>query len=235
MARPGIEPEPLAQQPGALPIGLTIIRILISILLCVSAAAKCTKILDLCLILDSSVMTGLLNYEKLKSFLKRLTYAFDVSTDGVHIGAIIYSDHARVEIKLGDQNYASGLRAALGDNPYLGKIARIDRALRAASDRFFAAGNGVRHGARKVVVLFTSGHQTRTFDSLPLRFAAAPLRKKKVRTFVAAIGALAHLKGRLREVVESNDDILSVSSFNLLSEVSVNLVAKICGNDTSLL
>ena len=199
-----------------------------------SAAPKCTRMLDICFIVDSSGMIGLLNYEKLKAFLKALTYAFDISSEGTHIGVVLYSDIAKVEIKLNDYDEDVALRTAIGDSPYLGKITRIDRALRTASERIFIPQNGLRPGAKKVVVLFSDGHQTRTFDSVPLRYAVGPLNEKGVQVLVVATSKFAHFE-RLRSMTRSYNDVLEAKSFDLLSGTSKRLVEKICGDDITSL
>lgn len=183
--------------------------------------------MDVSFIVDSSESVGLQNYQKLLEFVRSLAKTLQMSPSGSHASLVIFSDTARVQIKLDDHEDIWEFNKALQEVPYLGQKTRIDKALRVASVGVFNSRAGMRAGVRRVAVLFTDGHQTRTFDSIPLRYAVEPLRRKRVNVFAVGIGSDARYD-ELRSLTNSDQNVLLVKTFQGLGGLAQELSDKMC-------
>lgn len=182
--------------------------------------------MDVSFLLDSSESVGLQNFQNLLDFVRKLAKTLRMSRSGTHASVVIFSDIARVQIRLDDHDDIREFNKALDDVPYLGKKTRIDKALQVASGGVFNSRAGMRAGVRRVVVLLTEGHQTRTFDAIPLRYAVEPLRRKRVDVFAVGIGSDARY-GELRSLTNS-EKVLLVKTFEGLTRIAEELSDKMC-------
>ena len=183
--------------------------------------------MDVSFIVDASESVGLQNYHKLLEFVKKLAKALQISQSGSHASLVIFSDTARVQITLDEHDDVWEFNKALKEAPYLGKRTRIDKGLRLASVGVFTRRAGMRPGSRRVAVLLTEGHQTRTFDSIPLRYAAQPLRLKRVDVFAVGIGNEVRFD-ELRSATTRDQNVFLVKSFKGLNEIAEDLSEKMC-------
>jgi len=183
--------------------------------------------MDVSFIVDSSESVGLQNYQKLLEFVRKIAKTLQMSPSGSHASVVIFSDTARVQIKLDDHEDIREFNKALQDVPYLGKKTRIDKALSVATVGVFNKRAGMRAGVRRVVVLLTDGHQSRTFDSIPLRYAVEPLRRKRVNVFAVGIGSDVRYD-ELRSVTNSDQNVLLVKTFQGLGGIAEELSEKMC-------
>ena len=177
--------------------------------------------------LDSSESVGLQNYKKMLDFVRKLAKTLGMSQSGTHASVVIFSDTAKVQIRLDDHDDIREFNKALDDVPYLGKKTRIDKALQVALGGVFNSRAGMRAGVRRVAVLMTEGHQTRTFDAIPLRYAVEPLRRKRVDVFAVGIGSDARYD-ELRSLTNSDQKVLLVRTFEGLSRIAEELSNKMC-------
>ena len=200
---------------------------LISFSIFYTALPKCDRVMDVSFLLDSSESVGLQNFQKLLDFVRTLAKTLRMSQSGTHASVVIFSDNARVQIRLDDHVDIREFNDALDDVPYLGKKTRIDKALQVASGGVFNSRAGMRAGVRRVAVLMTEGHQTRTFDAIPLRYAVEPLRRKRVDVFAVGIGSDARYD-ELRSLTNSDQKVLLVKTFEGLSRIAEELSDKMC-------
>lgn len=183
--------------------------------------------MDVSFIVDASESVGLQNYQKLLEFVRKLAKTLQMSPSGSHASLVIFSETARVQIRLDDHEDIREFIKALQEVPYLGKQTRIDKALRVASVGVFNSRAGMRAGARRVAVLLTEGHQTRTFDSIPLRYAVEPLRRRRVNVFAVGIGNDVRYD-ELRSVTNSDQNVFLVRTFQGLGQTAEELSEKMC-------
>lgn len=183
--------------------------------------------MDVSFLVDSSESVGLQNYQKLLDFVRNLAKTLRMSPSGIHASVIIFSDTAKVQIGLEDHDDILGFNKALRDAPYLGRKTRIDKALRVASGGVFNSRAGMRAGVRRVAVLLTEGHQTRTFDAIPLRYAVEPLRRRRVDVYAVGIGNDVRYD-ELRSLTTSDQKVLLVKTFEGLARIAEELSDKIC-------
>ena len=192
-----------------------------------TALPTCDRVMDVSFLLDSSESVGLQNYQKLLGFVRKLAKTLRMSQTGTHASVVIFSDTARVQIRLDDHDDIREFNKALQDVPYLGKKTRIDKALQVALGGVFNSRAGMRAGVRRVAILFTEGHQTRTFDAIPLRYAAEPFRRKRVDIFAVGIGSDVRYD-ELRSLTDSDQKVMLVKTFEGLSRIAEELSDKIC-------
>ena len=183
--------------------------------------------MDVSFIVDASQSVGLHNYHKLLEFVKKLAKALQISQSGSHASLVIFSDTARVQITFDEHDDIREFNKALKEAPYLGKRTRIDKGLRLASEGVFTSRAGMRPGSRRVAVLLTEGRQTRTFDSIPLRYAAQPLRLKRVDVFAVGIGNEVRFD-ELRSATTRDQNVFLVKSFKGLNKIAEDLSEKMC-------
>ncbi|KAL9966798.1 hypothetical protein ACROYT_G024919 [Oculina patagonica] len=191
------------------------------------ALPRCERVMDVSFLVDSSESVGLQNFKKLLDFVRSLAKTLRMSSIGTHASVVIFSDTARVQIKLGDHDDIRGFNKALRDVPYLGRRTRIDKALRVASSGVFHSRSGMRAGVRRVAVLLTEGHQTRTFDAIPLRYAVEPLRRRRVDVYAVGIGNEVRYD-ELRSVTNSDQKVMLVKTFEGLARIAEELSDKMC-------
>ncbi|KAJ7380123.1 hypothetical protein OS493_010834 [Desmophyllum pertusum] len=191
------------------------------------ALPRCDRVMDISFLVDSSESVGLQNYKKLLDFVRNLAKTTHMSPSGTHASVVIFSDTARVQIKLDDYDDIREFNKALRDVPYLGQKTRIDKALRVASGGVFNSRAGMRAGVRRVAVLLTEGHQTRSFDAIPLRYAVEPLRRKRVDVYAVGIGSDVRYD-ELRSVTKSDQNVLLVKTFEGLARIAEELSNKMC-------
>ena len=183
--------------------------------------------MDVSFIVDASQSVGLQNYHKLLEFVRKLATALEISQIESHASLVIFSDTARVQIKLNEHDDIREFNKALKEAPYLGKKTRIDKALRLAAAGVFNSRAGMRPGVRRVAVLLTEGRQTRTFDSIPLRYAAEPLRLKRVNVFAVGIGSDVRYD-ELRSAANRDQNVFQVKTFQGLNEIAEELSKNMC-------
>ncbi|XP_073236997.1 collagen alpha-3(VI) chain-like [Porites lutea] len=191
------------------------------------ALPRCEQVMDVSFIIDSSESVGLKNYQKLLDLVRNIAKSLEISPTGSHASVVIFSDTVRVQIKLDDHEEILEFNKALRDVPYLGRKTRIDKALRVATVGVFNRRSGMRAGVRRVAVILTEGHQTRTFDSIPLRYAVEPLRRKRVKVFAVGVGNDVRYD-ELRSLTDSDQNVLMVKTFQGLFSVAEELSNKMC-------
>lgn len=192
-----------------------------------TALPGCDRVMDVSFLVDSSESVGLQNLQKLLDFVRRIAKTMRISPRGSHGSLVVFSDNAKVQIKLDDHDNIQEFSNALRDVPYMGQKTRIDKALRVALSGVFNSRAGMRAGVRRVAVLLTEGHQTRTFDAIPLRYAVEPLRRRRVNVFAVGIGNDVRYN-ELRSVTSSDQNVMLVETFDDLARIGEELSHKMC-------
>ena len=86
---------------------------------------------------------------------------------------------------------------------------------------------GSRRNVPRIAMVLTDGEQTKVPDAMDLRSASAPLRAVGVR--VLAFGVAKKVNEReLRLMVERDEDVIHVESFNELIANTKGLTRSIC-------
>lgn len=174
---------------------------------------------DIVFLVDSSSGVTPENYEKQKDFVASLAKQLNFGSGKTRVAVILYNDYARQAIRFGVINSPEVLRSFLDGLSLLRGGRRMDRALIGAAQAL----GGSRENVRKIVILLTAGQQTQasSFDDAVKRLKAADAER-----FVIAIEPQAS-RGELRPVVEKNEDILSVNTFDGLKQEMVKIAEHI--------
>ena len=180
-------------------------------------------------LLDSSGSVGAADFEKQKAFIKAAAGTLALKKGLAHAGSVVYSDIATVQQSFNQCNGSKSVMQAIDRIPYYGRTTRIDRALSLANTAMFSEAGGCRSYVAKTLVLLTDGTQTPASDSISLERAVKPLKGKKVARLALGIGDQVSAS-ELRKIVDDEDDVMTVDSFDdLLS--SLHLVSeKICAS-----
>ena len=121
-------------------------------------SAECNVPIDLGFLIDASGSIGVLGFNKIRNFVKKIIDAFEISEGGTHVSAIWYSDKAEVAFDFKNLTGANITR----ENVFklVEKISvtkgktRIDKALRLAHSDMFSEKGGSIPGRPKVCFLF---------------------------------------------------------------------------------
>ena len=170
---------------------------------------------DIVFLLDSSLGVTKDNFKKEKQFISRLSQALNLSPQNSRVAIVLYAYYPRLAIQLGLLQTPETLATVLEGLTRSVGLRRMDRALQRASIAF----DKKRPDVRKIVIMLTAGPQTGSGQ--PLIEAVKPLRTIGAETYVVAIGSQVNVP-ELRSVVNRNDDVFTVRSFDrLLSNVRV--------------
>lgn len=183
--------------------------------------------MDMAFLLDSSSSAGQVGYQKQKAFVELVSESINMSPAGSRVGVISYSSKARLDVALKDHDNSDDLQAALSDLKFQGGRTRIDEALDLAFNDLFTANAGARPGVPRVAVLLTDGKETNITEYETLRSAVEPFKAEGIAVIVVGIGPNADLQ-RLRVLVDSDELVFGVGSFDNLNDIALNLTLLAC-------
>jgi hypothetical protein len=110
--------------------------------------------MDIAILLDSSGSTGRRNWPKMLNFAVKLMDSFDVSEEGTHFAALVFSTNPEIEIKFNTYNGTELNRANIKRDIEILRLQSglsfIDKALLAADKEIFTVEAGMRQDKRKV-------------------------------------------------------------------------------------
>lgn len=116
----------------------------------------CDKSLDLTLVIENSPDIGKSQFEKVKTFAKRLVDAFDVKADGTQVAVVSYGSRPAVHVLFDsftgpELNYRV-IKDTIDeiDHQSVGAVSPSS-ALSEVLDTVYAEGRGARNGTNKVI------------------------------------------------------------------------------------
>lgn len=178
---------------------------------------KCGIRNDVGFLIDSS--TSLFrDYAKEKDFVTRIAKGLEISLNGNHAGAVLFSSYPSLSIKFSDHSNVEDFNKAVELLPLLGGTTRIDLALQKAFNELFALKNGMRASASKVLIILTDGKQTKESDYMPLRNAILPFHESGIKVLVIGIGPKVDRDELSRLVIDPKDLFLAKDFEELVSE-----------------
>ena len=116
--------------------------------------------LDLGLVVDTTKSIKEENIPKLKAALQQLVSGFEISPQGTHVSFETFAEESTLHNTFNNAAFHSEgavLKLISSSINELRQPTRLDRALKTASEQMFSEENGIRHGVRKAMVLFTDG------------------------------------------------------------------------------
>lgn len=119
----------------------------------------CDQALDIGVIIDSSDSITLNDYNLCLQFVADLVKHFDVSEQGTHFGAIVFSTTPELQFSFADKQFYKRrrLRKKIKSFSYLGEGTRTDLALTLANMELFSEQGGDRVDKPDVLIVITDG------------------------------------------------------------------------------
>lgn len=185
--------------------------------------------MDVAFLVDASGSVGAANFDKQKEFIKAVAGTLGLKNGLARAGSLVYSDMATVQQSFNGCNGTNSVMEAVDHIPYYGRTTRIDRALSLANTDLFSEAGGVRSYVANTLLLLTDGRQTPAPDSISMERAVKPLKDKRVTRIALGIGSQVS-PVELRKVVDGDEDIVAVDSFDDLIS-SMHIVSeKLCAS-----
>ena len=156
---------------------------------------------DIVILMDASRFVTRENFIKEKDFVKSLAKFLNVAPGNSRAALVVFGTSPYTEIRFNDYRTLRDFNGRVDQARAVGGSRRMDYALQEATKVLRA---GKRRGVPHVVVLVTTGKQSRSEDSIPLDDALGPLEKLGAHTFVVAIG----------HDPDTSTDVLRVPSIN---------------------
>ena len=151
--------------------------------MCLYCLTACKKSLDVGLILDGSGSVHRDNFKKALEFLSDLVGHLVVSSQGTHVGAIVYNSVASLKFNLAKSEYHTlpKLQEAIKKLGYPGGGTRTDLAIDMAASDIFSAAGGDRADVENVLIVLTDGKtssRSRAYKDVlkPLQVSAWEIR-----------------------------------------------------------
>ena len=190
--------------------------------------SECRAPLDIALIIDSSgsINEVTVNWPTVIDFLIRLVNQFDIGVDGVHIGAVQFSDRERLEWTLDQYLDRDSLIRAINQIQYLGGRTNLAGGLELANTQIFNA-RGDRPNVPNVALVITDGlPNERESETIP----QATNLKRSVQLLVAVGVTNAVDFVLLEQIASSPQDVIRVDDFNALVTDLARIVSTVCYN-----
>lgn len=147
---------------------------------------------------------------------------FNVSPGRSRASVITYGNSNRRATGFDGYKNIQEFDSRVDQAPRIGGRRRIDRALETAVSELRQS----QPTSRKIVVLLTSGRETRELDTKTMIEASKPLRRLGVQTYVMAIGRNPNGQ-ELRPVVGQPEDIFFIKDFDGLPSKSTPIANEI--------
>ena len=159
------------------------------------SGSKCKERLDLAFLLDGSGTMKQV-YPYAKAFIMMLAEEFHLSPNHTHIGIIVFSEKAILEIPFNKHQDHDAFQKDVDNLDFVGYRTHLDNAFTMANEHLFEEKYGSRKGARKVLIALTDGRHNSADNSNDemerARKASVPLLKKNVT--IVVIGLFGSLK-----------------------------------------
>uniref|UniRef100_A0A3B4BD59 VWFA domain-containing protein n=1 Tax=Periophthalmus magnuspinnatus TaxID=409849 RepID=A0A3B4BD59_9GOBI len=180
-----------------------------------------TRYCNLVFLVDGSWSIGTQNFEQIRRFLSSLVSSFDVGVGRVRVGLVQYSNTPRTEFYLNMHQSQAQVLNAIRRLPYMGGGTHtglgLDFLLRNAFTA--AAGSRANQNVPQIGVVITDG---KSQDDVVQE--ARRLKERGIMLY--AIGIKDADEEQLKDIAQ--DNVYSVSDFNALQEISMNIIQTLC-------
>ena len=194
---------------------------------------KCEAIVDLCFIVDASMSIDAANWKLQQEFLTQIVDRFTVSPIHVRIGAVVFSDRAKLAFKLNDFSDDERVKKAIDDLEFLNEQTNTTEGFRVAREECFNFANGDRHNIPNLAILISDGRpEPEENIRIPAALAEAEaLKNADVMLF--AIGVTSHIDADFLRSVSSAPQIegqnfFLTPDFNYLGSIQKSVVDETC-------
>ncbi|KAI8484389.1 Signal peptide, CUB and EGF-like domain-containing protein 2, partial [Branchiostoma belcheri] len=182
----------------------------------------CPAKLDVVFVLDGSGSVGYDNFQRMKSFVKRVVGGFVIGPSETQISVFQYSHFVVQELALDTYGSTNGINQAIDAVMYQGGGTATGLALYEMRQYGFSLANGGRPGARRVAILLTDGMST---DSVDKHAMAA--WQAGISLYVVGIGSNVDMN-ELLAIGGTPDNVFSLDNFGQLQDLSNRLPSRLC-------
>ena len=197
--------------------------------------SPCAEKADICFVIDSSgsikdnnpTDDSYDNWELLKQFTVDLVNYFTIGPDTTRIGAILFSDTARLEFALNQYSDIEQLKMALRNIMYEGLSTNTPEALRMARQQCFNEASGDRSDVQNIAVIITDGVPHPADRRQPAISEAQVLRSYGVSVF--AVGVTNLIDKDLLRALSSQPQVEDRNYFTSPSFVALNEISSVLG------
>ncbi|KAL9981494.1 hypothetical protein ACROYT_G010201 [Oculina patagonica] len=187
-------------------------------------SSVCAAKVELAFLIDGSGSidkSGLENFRRTLSVVKKIASGFEVSTYGVHVGVIVFSTGPRVVSGLNKHHYdRSSVLEAIAGIRYPGGRRNIGVALDFARNKLYHESD--RHGLPKMLIIFTRGG-----SQDPIAAAAQRLRDSGVTIFSVGVGNYDIQQLRVMATDPDSKHVYKVD-FNDLDALATSIKYRVC-------
>ena len=171
------------------------------------------------------------NWELLKNFLINLVDYFTIGPDETQIGAVVFSNEARLQFSLTSHQNAQSLKAALRTIECIGLTTNTPEAIRIARQQCFDPANGDRPNAQNIAIIVTDGVPHPNDLREPTKRQAEILRSTGAR--MIAVGITDDVDMDVLRSISSlpqleNQNYFTSASFTALNEISRSIGEEMC-------
>ncbi|XP_066266327.1 matrilin-4-like [Branchiostoma lanceolatum] len=191
----------------------------------------CTAKMDVVFVLDGSGSVGYDNFQRMKSFVKRVAGSFAIRPSATQISLFQYSSFVMQEFALDTYGSIGEINQAVDAVMYQGGGTATGLALYEMRQYGFSFGNGGRPGTRRVAILLTDGMSS---DSVDKHAMAA--WQAGISLYVVGIGSNVDMD-ELLAIGGTPDNVFGLSNFGQLQDLSNRLPNRLCelGRSTNLI
>ena len=193
--------------------------------------------MDLCFVIDSSGSIrdnnrGTIdNWNLQLEFIASLSAAFNVGPDASRIGAVVFSEDARLQFPLDAYDDNGDLTQAILNIPYLGSQTNTPDALIVTRNQCFNPSNGDRSDVNNLAIIVTDGVPFPNDRRQPAINEARALRNSGVVMVAVGITDIID-EDFLKEMSSSpqtlNQNYFTAADFDVLSEIQKTVVEGTC-------
>ncbi|XP_078614402.1 collagen alpha-4(VI) chain-like [Branchiostoma floridae x Branchiostoma japonicum] len=182
----------------------------------------CPAKMDVVFVLDGSGSVGHDNFQRMKSFVKRVAGSFAIGPSSAQISLFQYSNFVVQEFALDTYGSIGEINQAVDAVMYQGGGTATGLALYEMRQYGFSFANGGRPGTRRVAILLTDGMSSDTVDK-----HAMAAWQAGISLYVVGIGSNVD-KNELLAIGGTPDNVFSLDNFGQLQDLGSRLPNRLC-------
>ncbi|XP_076807221.1 collagen alpha-6(VI) chain-like isoform X3 [Clavelina lepadiformis] len=185
-----------------------------------------TTKLELVFLVDGSTSVSHHDFSLAKSWIRNMTFNFDISRYTTRVAVIQYSSYPRTEFGLTSYDNGESVRRAVSGIEYMSGSTLTGMALRYAIERVFIA---ARDGSARVAIVLSDGESQDRVNE-----AAQALKTSGISIFAVGVGDMSssdrvqQLRAISSSHPQSNDNVFMVKDFLSIGRIQRRLIDAVC-------
>lgn len=187
--------------------------------ICAEKGCENMKI-DIMFLVDSSGSIGNENFQKMKTFMKRLLEKTEIGPDKTHVGVVQFSDESKEEFQLNTYFTHQEVDDAIDRMVLISEGTRTGQAL-ASLRPYFKPDKGARSSVRQFLIVLTDGEAQ---DSV----GAPALALRNEGVIIFSVGMYGANQQELEEISGDSSRVFYVENFDHLESIEKQLIFQVC-------